>query len=80
MLTWAHRSGVALKQIEPGKPNQTVYVESFNGRLRDECLNEHRFISLAMYGWRSNAGDGKSTRRGPSDPWEGCHRQPTQGK
>lgn len=47
MLTWAHLSGVALKQIEPGKPNQTAHVESFNGRLRDECLNEHWFSSLA---------------------------------
>jgi putative transposase len=33
--------------IEPGKPNQNAYVESFNGRLRDECLNEHWFLSLA---------------------------------
>jgi putative transposase len=32
--------------IEPGKPNQNAYVESFNGRLRDECLNEHWFTSL----------------------------------
>jgi len=47
MLNWAHRNGVALKQIEPGKPNQNAYVESFNGRLRDECLNEHWFMSLA---------------------------------
>ena len=41
MLTWAHRDGVALRLIEPGKPNQNAYVESFNGRLRDECLNDH---------------------------------------
>lgn len=47
MLTWAHRNGVALKLIEPGKPNQNAYVESFNGRLRDECLNEHWFVSLS---------------------------------
>lgn len=46
MLTWAHRSGVALRLIEPGKPNQNAYVESFNGRFRDECLNEHWFTSL----------------------------------
>jgi putative transposase len=46
-LTWAHRNGVALRLIEPGKPNQNAYVESFNGRLRDECLNEHWFTSLA---------------------------------
>jgi putative transposase len=47
MLTWAHRNGIALRLIEPGKPNQNAYVESFNGRLRDECLNEHWFISVA---------------------------------
>ena len=47
MLTWAHRNAVTLKLIEPGKPNQNAYVESFNGRLRDECLNEHWFTSLA---------------------------------
>jgi putative transposase len=46
MLTWAHRHGIALRLIEPGKPNQNAYVESFNGRLRDECLNEHWFTSL----------------------------------
>jgi putative transposase len=47
MLNWAHRMGVQLKLIEPGKPNQNAYAESFNGRLRDECLNEHWFTSLA---------------------------------
>jgi putative transposase len=47
MLTWAHDRGVALRLITPGKPTQNAYVESFNGRLRDECLNEHWFSSLA---------------------------------
>ena len=47
MLTWAHRNGIELRLIEPGKPNQNAYIESFNGRLRDECLNEHWFTSLA---------------------------------
>ncbi len=37
---------VQLKLIEPGKPNQNAYIESFNGRFRDECLNEHWFASL----------------------------------
>jgi len=46
MAIWAHANGVALRFIEPGKPNQNAYVESFNGRLRDECLNEHWFTSL----------------------------------
>jgi putative transposase len=47
MLTWAHARNVTLRLIEPGKPTQNAYVESFNGRLRDECLNEHWFTSLA---------------------------------
>lgn len=46
MLTWTHARGVQLFLIEPGKPNQNAYIESFNGRLRDECLNEHWFTSL----------------------------------
>lgn len=41
MLTWAHERRVTLRLIEPGKPNQNAYIESFNGRFRDECLNEH---------------------------------------
>lgn len=46
MLTWAHARGIRLYLIEPGKPNQNAYIESFNGRFRDECLNEHWFTSL----------------------------------
>ena len=48
MLTWAHQRGIALRLIEPGKPNQNAYIESFNGRFRDECLNEHWFTTLAQ--------------------------------
>lgn len=47
MLTWAHARSLRLFLIQPGKPNQNAYIESFNGRLRDECLNEHWFVSLA---------------------------------
>ena len=47
MVTWAHERGVQLRLIEPGKPNQNAYIESFNGRLRDECLNEHWFTQPA---------------------------------
>jgi transposase InsO family protein len=46
MVTWAHEHGVQLRLIEPGKPNQNAYIESFNGRMRDEYLNEHWFPSL----------------------------------
>jgi len=47
MLTRTYDRGVALRLIELGKPNQNAYIESFNGRFRDECLNEHWFTSLA---------------------------------
>jgi putative transposase len=43
---WAHACGVVLAFIEPGKPVQNAFVESFNGKLRDECLNENWFVSL----------------------------------
>ena len=46
MVAWAHARGVQLRLIQPGKPNQKAYVESSNGRLRDECLNEHWFPTL----------------------------------
>jgi putative transposase len=44
---WAYRTGVQLSFIHPGKPNENAYIESFNGKFRDECLNEHWFLSLA---------------------------------
>ena len=46
MLTRAYERGVTLRLIEPGKPNQNAYIESFNGRFRDESLNEHWFTSV----------------------------------
>ena len=46
MLTWAHTRGVQLRLIEPGKPTQNAYIESFNGKFRDECLNDHYFNNL----------------------------------
>jgi putative transposase len=47
MALWAATNGVELRFIEPGKPIQNAYVESFNGRFREECLSEHWFTSLA---------------------------------
>ena len=44
---WAHERGVALRFIDPGKPIQNAYTESFNGRFRDECLDEHWFLGLS---------------------------------
>jgi putative transposase len=46
MDEWASARGVKLRFIEPGRPSQNAFVESFNGRLRDECLDQHWFMSL----------------------------------
>jgi len=46
MFDWSKRSGVPLQFIQPGKPSQNGFVEAFNGRVRDECLNEHWFSTL----------------------------------
>jgi putative transposase len=46
VLRWA-TGKLAWHYIEPGKPTQNAFIESFNSRLRDECLNEHLFLSLA---------------------------------
>jgi len=43
---WAYRHGVTLHFIDPGKPTQKAYIESFNGKLRDECLDANYFLSL----------------------------------
>ena len=47
MLRWQQERGVDWHYIQPGKPIQNAFVESFNGRLRDDCLNETLFRSLA---------------------------------
>ena len=44
---WARGRLVRLHSIDPGKPTQNAYIESFNGRFRDECLNENEFRLLA---------------------------------
>ncbi len=47
ILRWHEERGVLWHYIAPGKPQQNGFVESFNGRFRDECLNEHLFRTLA---------------------------------
>ena len=47
MDKWAYKHGVELAFIRPGKPVENCFVESFNGKFRDECLNLHWFVSLA---------------------------------
>jgi len=43
---WAQEKGIRLEYIEPGKPQQNAFVESFNSLMRDQCLNENWFINL----------------------------------
>ena len=47
MQTWAASNGIELRFIQPGKPVQNAYIESFNSRFRDECLSQHWFASLS---------------------------------
>jgi putative transposase len=59
VLEWCQTSGVAWQYIAPGKPQQNALIESFNGRLRNECLNETLFTSLrharqVLEAWRAD--------------------------
>jgi putative transposase len=45
---WAFTRGVQLSFIRPGKPVENAYIESFNGRFRDECLNENWFVTMSQ--------------------------------
>jgi putative transposase len=59
ILAWAEAHGVAWHYIDPGKPTQNAFIESFNGRLRDELLNETLFRSLPharalLEAWRAD--------------------------
>jgi putative transposase len=46
MEVWSHENGVKLDFIRPGKPVENAFIESFNGRLRDECLNVEVFFDI----------------------------------
>ena len=59
MFFWARERGVKLHFIQPGKPTQNAFVESFNGKFRDYCLDLHWFASLEdarsiIDGWRKH--------------------------
>lgn len=61
-LSWAEKRGIELRFIQPGKPNQNAFVESFNGKLRLECLNAHWFSTLddarrTIEDWRADYND-----------------------
>ena len=43
---WAYERGIKLHFIQPGKPIQNAFIESFNGKMRDGCLNQHRFRTV----------------------------------
>ncbi|MFZ3228921.1 MAG: IS3 family transposase [Pseudobdellovibrio sp.] len=45
-MDWAFNNNIAIEYIQPGKPIQNAFIESFNSRFRDECLNEHLFHDL----------------------------------
>jgi len=62
ILNWCQETGVSWHYIAPGKPTQNAFIESFNGRLRDELLNETLFVSLAdarvvLSDWRNDYND-----------------------
>jgi len=48
ILKWSQERRIEWHYTAPGKPTQNAFVESFNGRLRDECLNETLFTSMAQ--------------------------------
>ena len=47
VLEWVQKTGIEWHYIRPGKPTENGYTESLNGKIRDECLNENVFVSLA---------------------------------
>jgi putative transposase len=80
---WAYEHGVRLQFIEPGKPIQNAFIESFNSRFREECLNEHVFVSLAdarrkIEQWRMVYNQGRPhSSLGYLTPHEFATRHPT---
>ena len=87
MHRWARANGVRLHFIDPGKPTQNAYVESFNGKFCDECLNEHWFQSLKqaraeIARWRIDYNEVRphsSCGRMPPAKFAAQHRQTTGG-
>jgi putative transposase len=69
--TWSDQSRVVWHYIAPDEPRQNAFIESFNGRLRDELLNETLFTSRLRPASRSDSSDGR--------PWVRPHLQPAPG-
>ena len=64
---WAYQRGVTLDFSRPGKPTDNAFIKAFNSRFRAECLNAHRFLSLAdarkkMEDWRRSYNEERSCR------------------
>ncbi|MCP5235741.1 MAG: IS3 family transposase [Zoogloeaceae bacterium] len=82
-IAWAQAHGVRHLLIDPGKPMQNGYIESFNGKFRDECLNEHWFETLAqaretISAWRQDYNEIRphsSCGRIPPAQYAAMHRQ-----
>jgi len=66
---WAYQRSVRLRFIEPGKPVQNGYIESFCRRSRDECLNEPWLVSLPDAQEKIEVWRGTPTRSGPKVRW-----------
>ena len=77
MLAWTQETGIAWHFIAPGKPQQNGFGESFNGRLRDECLNEEVFAGLADAAPSSSAGGSTAISSGPAPRTGASHRMPS---
>jgi len=82
-LGWSTARRVRHILNQPGKPTQNAYIESFNGKFRDECLNEHWFETLAqarsaIKNWRTDYNEVRphsSCRRMPPAKFASLHRQ-----
>ena len=64
ILSWTEEQRVEWHYIAPGKPMQNGFVESFNGRMRDELLNESLFLDLEHTASSSPTGSPTTTRQG----------------
>ena len=80
ILKWQEDRNVEWHYIAPGKPMQNGFVESFNGRMRDECLNEHLFDTLRharhmVAAWRDDYNRYRPhSSLGGLTPWEYANR------
>ncbi len=82
-MVWAQTHGIRHILIQPGRPMQNGYMESINGKFRDECLNEHWFETLpqartAIAAWRRDYNEIRthsSRRRTPPAKFVSLHRQ-----